>query len=146
MGFISQEREIAFILIAMKNVFRFPAGTILSLVFLSFLLIPTNVYSQKKSQEQTLAAFPENISAIFSESCVHCHSDQSSSTAKMFMNLSDWEKMKAKKQVKKGKKINKMVSKGAMPPKGFLEKHPDAILTPEQKKTISDWAKSLSKN
>ena len=61
------------------------------------------------------------------------------------MNLSDWDKMKAKKQAKKGKQINKKISKGAMPPKGFLEKHPDAAITVEQKKTITDWVASLHK-
>jgi cytochrome c5 len=129
----------------MKNAARFLTTTVLSFVFLSFLLIPTNAYSQKKTKEQTLAAFPKNISDIFTNSCVYCHSDQSSTGTKMFINLSSWDKMKDKKQAKKGKKINKMVSKGVMPPKGFLEKHPDAVITPEQKKSISDWAKSLSK-
>jgi cytochrome c5 len=130
----------------MKNAVRFPVNTVLAIVFIIFLLIPSNAYSQKKTQEQTLAAFPEKISAIFSTSCVYCHSDQSSSSAKMFMNLSDWDKMKAKKQAKKGKQINKKVSKGAMPPKGFQEKHPDAVLTAEQKKTISAWVRAMPKN
>lgn len=129
----------------MKNAARFLNATTLSLFLLSFLLIPSNSYSQKKTQEQTLAAFPANVSAIFSNSCVHCHSDQSTSKAKMLMNLSDWDKMKSKKQEKKGKQINKKVSKGAMPPKGFLEKHPDAAITPEQKESISDWVQSLPK-
>jgi len=129
----------------MNNAARLLTGTILSFVFLSFLLIPTNAYCQKKTQEETLKAFPENISAIFSTSCVYCHSDQSSSSAKMLMNLSNWENMKAKKQAKKGKQINKKVSKGAMPPKGFMEKHPKAALTAEQKKSMSDWVQSLPK-
>jgi cytochrome c5 len=128
----------------MKNAFRFLFTSFIVFAFTVFLLLPSNAYSQKKTQEQTLAAFPEKISAIFSSSCVYCHSDQSSSTAKMFMNLSDWDQMKAKKQAKKGKQINKKVSRGAMPPKGFLEKHPDAAITPEQKKTISDWVATLN--
>ena len=127
----------------MKNAARFLTTTLLSVVFLSFLLIPSNAFSQKKTQEQTLEAFPKNISAIFSTSCVYCHSDQSTSKAKMFMNLSDWDKMKPKKHVKKGKQIEKKVSKGAMPPKGFLEKHPDAALTPEQIIIIKNWVNSL---
>jgi len=129
----------------MKNTSRSLTGTLLSFVFLCFLLLSSNAYCQKKTQVQTLAAFPENVSAIFSTSCVYCHSDQSSSSAKMFMNLSDWDNMKAKKQAKKGKQINKKISKGAMPPKGFLEKHPDAAITVEQKKTITDWVASLHK-
>jgi cytochrome c5 len=127
----------------MKNASRYLTIPFSAFAFICFQLFPMSVFSQKKTQEQTLAAFPTNISAIFSTSCVHCHSDQSSSSAKMFMNLSDWEKMKAKKQAKKGKQINKKVSKGAMPPKGFLEKHPDAALTSEQKTILENWTCSL---
>jgi hypothetical protein len=69
-----------------------------------------------------------------------------SSAPHAFTATPDWDKMKTKKQAKKGKQINKKVSKGAMPPKGFLEKHPDAVLTAEQKKTISAWVRAMPKN
>lgn len=61
------------------------------------------------------------------------------------MNLSEWDQLKPKKQMKTSKKINKKVSKEAMPPSGFLEKHPEAALTALQKESISAWAQSLQK-
>jgi len=127
----------------MKNVTRISALTVLSFVFLLLLLLPADAFSQKKTQQETLAAFPESVSGIFKNSCVGCHSDQSNSKAKIFMNLSDWDKLKTKKQVKTGKRINKEVAKGAMPPEGFLKKHPEAALTPSQVESVSAWSQSI---
>jgi cytochrome c5 len=119
---------------------------ILAFGFLVFVICPESAYSQKKTQQETLAAFPESVFGIFKNSCVACHSDQSNSKAKMFMNLSDWDKLKTKKQVKTGKRINKEVAKGAMPPEGFLKRHPEAALTQSQVESISVWSKSIISN
>jgi cytochrome c5 len=130
----------------MKKVVRISALTVLSSVFLLSLLLPAEAFCQKKTQQETLAAFPETVSSIFKNSCVACHSDQSNSKAKIFMNLSDWDKLKTKKQVKTVKKINKEVAKGAMPPEGFLKKRPEAALTQSQVESISEWSKSMRSN
>lgn len=129
----------------MQNSNRFFTVPILASLFLSYVLFPVEAYSQKKTEEQTLAAFPKSVSGIFGNSCVACHSDQSASKAKMFMNLSDWDKFSSKKQIKKSKQICKKVEKGAMPPSGFLEKHPDAAVTSAQKASLVSWSKSLQK-
>ena len=130
----------------MKNVARISALTVLSFFFLLLLLLPVEAFSQKKTQQETLAAFPETVSSIFKNSCVACHSDQSNSKAKIFMNLSDWDKLKTKKQFKTGKRINKMVAKGAMPSEGFLKKRPEAALSQSQVESISAWSKSIRSN
>ena len=62
------------------------------------------------------------------------------------MNLSDWDKLKRKKQFKTGKRINKMVAKGAMPSEGFLKKRPEAALSQSQVESISAWSKSIRGN
>ncbi len=129
----------------MKNFTRIPAFSIVVLVFIAFIVLPVSAYSQKKTKEETLAAFPESVSGIFSNSCVGCHSDQSNSKAKIFMNLSDWDKLKTKKQVKAGKSINKHVTNGSMPPEGFLKRRPEAALTPEQIASISEWSKAIKR-
>jgi cytochrome c5 len=130
----------------MKNVARISALKILYFFFLLLLLLPAEAFSQKITQQETLAAFPESVSGIFKNSCVACHSDQSNSKSKIFMNLSDWDKLKTKKQVKTGKRINKEVAKGAMPPEGFLKKHPEAVLSQSQVESISAWSKSIRSN
>lgn len=129
----------------MKNLIRVYSVSVVTFVFPLFLLFPVNSYAQKKTQQETLAAFPESISGIFNNSCIACHSDQSNSKAKIFMNLSEWDKLNPKKQLKTAKKINKKVSKGKMPPSGFLEKHPSAALTTIQIESIASWSNSLKK-
>lgn len=130
----------------MKNLTRVYFMAAIASAFFVFSLLPLDGFSQKKNQQETLAAFPDEMSGIFKNSCVGCHSDESRGKAKMFMNLSEWDKLKLRKQVKTGKHITKWVNKGAMPPAAFLEKRPAAALTPEQIKSINIWAHSIRKN
>jgi len=129
----------------MKNFTRVLSLTFVVSVFMAFTLMPVNAFSQKKTEQQTLAAVPDKVSGIFKNSCVGCHSDQSNGKAKIFMNLSNWDKLSAKKQAKEGKQINKQVAKGSMPPEGFLKKRPEAALTVDQKSTIAEWSKTIKK-
>lgn len=126
----------------MKKMNRFYLAAVAAMFF---VLNSADLFAQKKSQEQTLAVFPDNVSGIFKNSCVGCHSDMSKGKAKEFMNLSEWDKLSHKDQVKTGKSIHKKVAKGTMPPAMFLEKRPEAALTAEQKEEITAWAKSLKK-
>jgi len=130
----------------MKSRSRFFTVAVLAFGFLAFAFWPVSASGQKKTQQETLAAFPEDVSGIFNNSCVGCHSDQSNSKAKLFMNLSEWDKLNTKRQVKTSKRINKEVVKGAMPPEGFLKKRPEAALTPSQVESISAWSKSIRSN
>jgi hypothetical protein len=68
------------------------------------------------------------------------------SKAKIFMYLSEWDKLNhPKQQIKAGKRINKKKSKRAMPPSGFLNIHPEGILIAEQIKSLSSGSNSLKK-
>ncbi len=129
----------------MKNLNRIYFMATATLAFVLVSLIPVDGNAQGKNKEQTLAAFPENVSGIFSNSCVGCHSDQSRGKAKEFMNLSEWDKLTPKKQHKEAKSIAKIVRKGEMPPAQFLEKRPEAALTPVQAAAIATWAKAIPK-
>jgi len=129
----------------MKNFTRIPALSIVVLVFIAFIVVPVSAYSQKKSKEETLAAFPESVSGIFKNSCVGCHSDQSNSKAKIFLNLSNWNDLNSKKQAKTAKSISKKASNASMPPAGFVERRPEAALTPAQIVSISEWSKTVKR-
>jgi mono/diheme cytochrome c family protein len=130
----------------MKNVNRIFFVAVIFSAITVFSLIPVDAYSQKKTQQETLSAFSDPVSGIFKNSCVGCHSDQSNSKAKTFLNLSEWDKLSLKKQVKTGKSIYKIVNKGAMPPQSFLKRKPDAALTAEQVESIGSWVHSIRKN
>lgn len=130
----------------MKNLNRLSVLAVIASAFVVFTILPVDAFSQKKTPEQTVALFSDPMAGIFKNSCVGCHSDQSRGKAKEFMNLSEWDKLNLKKQVKTGKHIAKQVNKGLMPPAGFLEKVPNAALTADQKMEINSWAKSIRKN
>ena len=130
----------------MKSFTRTFSIAVVALIFMAFNLWPQNAYSQKKTRQETLALFPDNIAEIFKQSCVDCHSDPSDSKAKLFMNLSNWDKFKPKKQFKTARSINKQVAKGAMPPESFLKKKPQAAITPAEKITILAWSQAIKKN
>ncbi len=129
----------------MKNSNRLLTIGMPAIALLVFSVIPSNGYCQGKSKEETLALFPQPVSGVFGNSCVGCHNDQSQGKAKEFLNFSSWDKLTAKEQKKTSKEIGKMVRKNMMPPAGFLEKFPQAALTPDRTKTIQNWASAVKK-
>jgi mono/diheme cytochrome c family protein len=127
----------------MKNVSRLFAATVFGSAFLAFVLFPDGANCQPKTQQETLAAFPENVSGIFKTSCVGCHSDQSNGKSKTFLNFSDWDKLKKKDQVKAGKEIVKAIVNKTMPPEGMVKRRPEMALTPEHVASVAAWSKSI---
>lgn len=116
-----------------------------ALMFLAFMAGSLNSFGQDKTNATVMTSMPENISGILKNSCLMCHSSQSNGKAKIFLNLSKWDSMIARKQAKEAKSISKQISKGNMPPAGFLEKRPQAKLTADQVLAISTWAHGLKK-
>ena len=130
----------------MKNVSRLLAAVVFGSAFLAFVLSPDNAYCQKKTQQETLAAFPESVSGIFKTSCVCCNSDQSNGKSKTLLNFSDWDKLKKKERVKTGKEIMKVIENKTMPPEGMVKRRPELALTPEHVASVAAWAKTVRKN
>lgn len=130
----------------MKTFYPIPLIVCFIFTFLGVHLLPQGAFGQSKTQEQTLAAFPDSMAVIFKQSCVGCHYDLSESKAKNFMNLSEWEQLNAKKQAKTARQINKQVVKGHMPPPESVEKFPEEALSDKQKQTILAWSKAVRKN
>jgi hypothetical protein len=64
--------------------------------------------------------------------------------AKMKLKFDKMPDMKTGKLVGKLSKISKMLKKGKMPPKKFLNHFPDKALTEAQVNTIRSWADGLA--
>jgi len=129
----------------MKNSGRISLFGFGIVVLALFTFSPAELFAQKKDQAQTLALFPDNVSSAFKNSCVGCHNDNSRGKAKELLNLSEWDKLSHKNQVKTGKLINKVIAKGIMPPPDMVSRRPEAALKIEQKKEIAMWVKGLKK-
>ena len=86
---------------------------------------------------------PQEVLKITKKSCANCHYVPATGFSISLLNFSKFEKLSDKKKASFASSVCKMVSKGKMPPKSFLEKHPDAALTADEIKTLCDWAESL---
>lgn len=87
---------------------------------------------------------PDDVQAILDKSCLPCHGPDGSGKAKMKWN---WEKMPGMSTTKQISKLSKVVDKvnaDKMPTPKYLKKHPDAKLSGEQKKTLTDWAENTA--
>lgn len=110
-----------------------------------FVLSSNLAFSQKKTQQETLAQYPEPVAGIFKNSCVGCHNDQSNPKSRDMLNLSAWDQLKKKEKVKAGKIIMKEVIEKKMPPEGMVKRRPELALNDDQVKTLAAWAKNIKK-
>jgi mono/diheme cytochrome c family protein len=85
------------------------------------------------------------VHKIVATSCFACHGEGGKAMALSHVKMAEWSSYSPEKQASKAEDMCKMVTKGKMPPKGFLKDHPEAVLTPEQIATICSWSESLNK-
>jgi cytochrome c5 len=90
-------------------------------------------------------AVPPAVHKIMVTSCLACHGVGGKGMALSHVKMSEWSSYSPEKQASKAEDMCKQVTKGKMPPKGFLKDHPEAQLTKEQIATICDWSESLNK-
>lgn len=84
---------------------------------------------------------PEAVQVILNKSCTPCHSDEARAfKAKSALNFDKLASMTTSKKVNKLLKIADKVSEGKMPKKKFVNKHPEAALTADEKTMLIDWA------
>ena len=88
---------------------------------------------------------PENINAIFKNSCYGCHNSESKNEkAKKKLQIDMLSSMSTVKLASKLNKIAREVEKGEMPTEKFAEKYPERVPTDEARKTLVEWAKSTA--
>jgi cytochrome c553 len=90
------------------------------------------------------SAIPPAVHTIMVTSCLACHGVGGKGMALAKVKMSEWSSYSPEKQASKAEDMCKVVTKGKMPPSGFLKDHPEAKLTQEQIKTICDWSASLN--
>jgi cytochrome c5 len=128
----------------MKKFFMFLAVAVMFLTLTALVLSRTNIPGKENTASLTSTAIPEDLNVVFKNSCMDCHATGGKEMAMAKLNFSDWDNYPVKKQVKKAAKVCTIISKGAMPPKSYVEKNPEAILTASQKEMICKWSNSLA--
>ena len=86
-----------------------------------------------------------NVKTIIDNKCYGCHCQTSKSEkARHKLNLDSLWLITKVAQISKLDKIIETLEKGDMPPRKYLERKPEARLTAEETKAITDWAKLTS--
>src|ERR1035437_2639348 len=98
----------------MKKIYSFLAVT--TIVIVSALVLVPQKASSQNDPKAAISGISDDVSIIFKNSCVGCHSDDGSKMAKMHVNLSKWSEYTTEKQASKAEDICKQVTKGSMPP------------------------------
>ena len=101
------------------------------------------------------------VATLLRTACYDCHSRESNYPwysnvtpvswfmydhirhAREELNFSDWATMSKKRKLHKLEEISEEVMEGEMPLPSYTPMHPEAKLTIEQRKLISDWAMEL---
>jgi cytochrome c5 len=128
----------------MKKMFLFLGVVALMLGLTSVVLLPAKPKSTVATVTAKTNAIPDDVMAVFKNSCMGCHATGGKKMAMSMLNFSEWDMYKPEKQAKKAAAICKIVTKGAMPPKAFRKSHPDAVPTPSQKDLICKWSNTLA--
>jgi len=120
-----------------------------TIISASVILLIVCIASPMKAQDIQKEAekskpVPAAVTAVLEKSCIGCHSDDGNTLAKMKFNFTKWDEYSPDEQASTGQDILKMVTKGKMPPKKFLENNPDGKLSEEEKSIICNWTISLN--
>jgi hypothetical protein len=132
------------------------------LVIIQFIQPTRNVSTSASANEISLHyAVPPEVQTILKQSCNNCHSNTTEypwytniqpvgwwlqshvNDGKRHLNFEEFGSYPEKKAKHKFEEIEDAVTEGWMPLKSYLILHADAKLTPDQAKTVAEWAGSL---
>lgn len=106
-------------------------------------------------------AAPENIRKVVRNSCYDCHSHESKypwyskvapvswmlkhhiDDGRKHLNFSTWTTYTPKRMDHKLEEFNEAITEGWMPMDKYLWMHKDAVLSPDEKNTLSNWVKEV---
>jgi len=128
----------------MKKTYLFIGLAVAIFISAACILSPAKTTTEKSIASESSAAIPDDVKAIFKTSCMPCHAEGGKNMAMSMVNFSKWKEYNSDKQAKKASKICNAVTRGSMPPKGFSESNPDAVLTKDQKEMICKWSATLA--
>lgn len=127
----------------MKSQYSLPIVLLIACAFAFSGKSATSHDTGSKSNTDSSSVTPA-VHQIMVNSCLACHGEGGKTLALSKVKMSEWDEYSPEKQASKSEDMCKMVTKGKMPPKGFLKDHPEAALTGEQITEICNWSESLN--
>ena len=89
---------------------------------------------------------PENVHAVIEKSCMGCHNSMSQNQkAKDKLNFTTFNELTEIKKIKTLREIVEVLEEKKMPPKKFIDRHPDKNLTEEEEILLKKWAEKEAK-
>ena len=109
----------------------------------AIILCAGTAIGQRTEKKDSTSTIPPVVFQSIKPACMPCHSDAGRDKPKSAVNFSVWEQYKPGERKMLAASIIGEVKKGSMPPKRFVESHPDAALTESQINQIVQWCDSL---
>jgi hypothetical protein len=126
----------------------FVCTVIISFFGLTAMLNPVHETTSNRFPQGEIVKpdIPDSILNIVERSCFDCHSNQSGNfAAKGKLNFSNWNDYTAAKKVGKMDDICDVITKGKMPKKKYVSKHPEKKLSQAEIDLICKWAEQETK-
>lgn len=133
---------------------------ILSVLVVAFLAIQFVPVKRDNPQAVGDLDAPSEVKAIIKRSCYDCHSNETRwpwysyvapaswlvtsdvVNGRKHVNFSNWSTYSEKRRNKIKEHVVEETSEGEMPLPIYLQMHPDAKITPEELKVLSQWMKN----
>lgn len=100
-------------------------------------------FGQNVERKDSTSTIPDAVFQVLKPACMTCHSNEGRDKPKAKLNFSVWDQYTPMEKMMISSSILEEVKKGSMPPKRFLETHPEAALTEAQISQISQWVESF---
>lgn len=137
-------------------------GLLAGLVIIQFIKPEKNISNAQPAPMSEDYAIPENVQGILNKACNDCHSNATEypwysniqpvawwldghiKNGKRHLNFDDFTNLPLARQNHKLEEVIEVVEEGEMPLKSYtaLGLHSEANLSPEEKSTLMNWAKS----
>lgn len=132
----------------MKIILKATGIILLPLLGILFLNTSSSLHSNSNKGNMPLTdnkdSLPAEIRDLVESSCINCHSTGGRALALTKLNFSSWNEYDTEKQARKAEDMCDILTKGKMPPKSYLKKHPDQTPTAEQIEAVCKWAETLN--
>ena len=109
----------------------------------TFAVFSGVAFGQNVEKQDSTSSIPAAVLQVLKPACMTCHSNEGRDKPKAKLNFSVWDQYTPMEKMMISSSILEEVKKGSMPPKRFLETHPEAALTEAQISQISQWVESF---
>ena len=114
-----------------------------SLFVAVLVLVAGTALGQNVEKKDSVSTIPAEVASLLKPACMTCHSNEGRDKPKSKVNFSVWEQYSPMEKKLLASSITDEFKKGSMPPKRFLESHPESALTESQINQIVAWCDAL---